>query len=174
MNEIFLKRRSIRRFQNKLVEDEKLEEILKACQVAPSWKNLQCWKFIIVKDQKIKADLQNSIPENNPIRVGFLEAPIIIVCCADPEQSGYYNDINYYLVDIGIVIENLCLQAADLGLGTCIVGLFDEKKAKQVLQIPDAQKVVALIPVGYPIREVKPTPRKEITDIVFENIWGRK
>lgn len=172
MNEIFAKRKSIRRFQEVEVEEEKLDKILEAARISPSWKNMQCWRLVVVKDAKIKNKLVGAIPENNPIKSGFLLAPVVIVCCALSEESGVCNGIPYYLVDMGIVIENICLCAADLGLGTCIVGWFDETKAKEVLGISlDKIRIIAMLPIGYPKNVPRAVPRKEIKDIVYYEQW---
>lgn len=173
MNEIFAKRKSIRKFQEVEVEEEKLNKILEAARLSPSWKNMQCGRLVVVKDVEVKNKLDSAIPENNPIKSGFLQAPLIIVCCALSEESEICNDIPYYLVDMGILIENICLCVADLGLGTCIVGWFDEAKAKEVLNIPeDKIRVIAILPIGYPAKEPRPVPRKEIKDIVYYEKWG--
>ena len=134
-------RRSVRKFLDKPVEDEKLQTILEAVRQSPSWANFQCWRFIVVKDKAMKERLSElSYVESffapigyktNPSQKGIAEAPVVIVACADPAKSGAIWDQQYYMTDIGIASENLMLAAHALGLGTVFVGVFDEEKAPQ-------------------------------------------
>lgn len=138
-------RKSIRDYQDKPVEPEKLAKILEAARLAPSWANKQCTKYIIITDKKRIEDLAQNMFARH-----LKQAPIVIVACADPKDSGSRNGMDYYLVDVGISMEHLVLAAADQGLGTCWTGGFDEEKIKKALGIPENVKVVALTPLGYP------------------------
>ena len=134
---------SVRGYADKPVEEEKLSKILEAARLAPSWANKQCCKYVVVKDKAKIQELSG--------RFGWLkQAPIIIVACADPKDSGDRNGMNYYLVDVGISMQQLILAATNLELGTCWIGAFDEAKVKKVLQVPENVKVVAMTPLGYP------------------------
>jgi nitroreductase len=177
-------RRSIRRFQDKQVEDEKLQNILQAIQQAPSWANMQCWRFIVVKDAETKNKISDySYVEKvfapmgykaNPSQKGLAEAPVVIVACADPTQSGQIREQEYYLTDIGIASQNLMLAARAEGLGTVMVGLYDEDRIRELLNIPDSVRVVGLFPLGYPRDEKKEgPPRKPLEEIVFQEKWSR-
>jgi nitroreductase len=140
-------RKSVRSYGAQDVEDSKLDQILESARLAPSWANTQCWRFIVVRDQeKIKALTKAAGPSNSWMK----DAPVVIVACGDPRRSGTCNDISYYTVDVSIAMEHLILAAADLGLGTCWIGYFEEDKVKAMLGIPAKMKVVALTPVGYP------------------------
>ena len=100
------------------------------------------------------------------------EAPIIIVCCADPTKSGNKHNQPYYMLDVGISMEHLILAATDIGLGTCwIGGQFNEEKVKKALNIPEKYRVVALTPVGYPKEAPKRKIRKKLNEISTENHW---
>lgn len=176
-------RRSVRRFSEKPIENEKLEAILEAARQAPSWANLQCWRFIIVKDPEAKKKISElSYVEAffsplgykaNPARKGLAEAPVVIVACADPSQSGSLWSQNYYMTDIGIAAQNLMLAARGLGLGSVFVGVFDEEKLRALLSIPPNIRVVGLFPLGYPLEEKTSGPtRKPLGEIVFEGKWG--
>jgi nitroreductase len=135
-------RKSVRGYVDKPVEEDKLSKILEAARLAPSWANKQCCRYVVVKDKAKIQELSG--------RFGWLkQAPVIIVACADPKDSGDRNGMNYYLVDVGISMQQLVLAATDLELGTCWIGAFDEAKVKKVLQVPENIKVVAMTPLGY-------------------------
>jgi nitroreductase len=140
-------RKSIRSYSNQIVEEEKLTGILEAARIAPSWANKQCCNYIVVKDKaKIEALAGMFFS-------WIKEAPIMLAACADPKESGVRNGMDYYLVDVGISMQQLVLAATSEGLGTCWIGAFDEAKVKKVLEVPENIKVVALTPVGYPAEE---------------------
>jgi len=177
-------RRSVRRFTDKGIEREKLASILEAARQAPSWANLQCWRFVVVEDPETREKLSDlSYVESffgprgyksNPSRKGIAEAPVVIVACADPDQSGVLWKQSYYMTDIGIAAQNLMLAARALGLGTVFVGVFNEEGVRDLLNIPTHVRVVGIFPVGYPLEEKTEGPaRKPIDEIVFEGEWGR-
>ena len=181
--EVIKTRRSIRRFLDKPVEEEKLKTILEAVRMAPSWANFQCWRFIVVKDKAIKEKISDlSYVESfwaplgykaNPSQKGLAEAPVVIVACADPTKSGVLWDQHYYMTDVGIAAQNLMLAARALGLGTVFVGVFDEEKLRNLLNIPSNIRIVGLFPIGYPREEKKEVPsRKPLNEIVFYEQWG--
>lgn len=142
--EVVAYRKSIRDYSSKPVESEKIANILKAAILAPSWANKQCCRYVVVtRKSKIK-ELSSRI---NP---WLKDAPVVIVACADPKDSGSKNGMDYYLVDVGISLQQLILAATDLGLGTCWIGGFNENKIKKILEIPNNIKVVGMTPIGYP------------------------
>ena len=157
-------RRSIRSYKPREVEEEKLDYILQAFRKAPSAKNLQPWKLIVVKDKKKIRDL--SIACNN--QTFLAEAPILIVACAKEDEAygvmgGYMNS---YPIDLGIALEHLILAATEKGLGTCWIGAFKEKLVKDLLDVPDNIIVVAITPLGYPAVEGRTRERKPLSEIV--------
>ena len=158
------KRKSIRSYKPQDVEEEKLNYILQAFRKAPSAKNLQPWKLIVVKDKKKISDL--SIACNN--QTFLSEAPMLIVACAKEDEAygvmgGYMNS---YPIDIALALEHLILAATEKGLGTCWIGAFKEKLVKDLLDVPDNVRVVAITPVGYPAMEGRTRGRKPISKIV--------
>ncbi|MDA8171415.1 MAG: nitroreductase family protein [Nitrospiraceae bacterium] len=178
-------RRSIRKYLDKPIETEKLQAILEAVRMAPSWANFQCWRLVVVKEKDIKAKISGlSYVESffaplgyksNPSMKALAEAPVVIVLCADPEKSGKLWNQQYYLVDAGIAAGNLMLAARGLGLGSVFVGVFDEDKLKKLLNIPDAIRIVGLFPLGYPAEEPKAGPsRKPVSDFCSFEQWGAK
>jgi nitroreductase len=171
-------RESIRDFTDKKVEDEKINFVLECARLAPSWANKQCWQFIVVKDKKIIKDLSKT----NIINLWLKNVPVIIVACGDPKQSGVRNGINYFIVDVSISLEHLVLAATDKGLGTCWIGGFNEKKVKEILEIPENIRVVALTPLGYPSEKkrfigklakvvTQSKNRKSLDKIIHINKW---
>lgn len=169
--QVFRDRRSIRKYKDTPVEREKIEQVLDAARLAPSWKNLQCWRFLVLTDPARKEVLLSAFAEDNPGRKAFLQAPVAIVVCADPTESDVSHGIDYFVADTAIAFEHICLAAHALGLGTCWMGLFDEEDMKSRLSIPDNMRVVGVTPLGYPDQEPKPRPRKELAEIVFFDTW---
>lgn len=165
-------RRSIRRFRGDEITEETLNLLLDAARVAPSWKNMQCWRFIVVRDPEKKMALSESLHEGNPAVEAIKQAPVVIVQCADPMASGQIDGKEYYLLDAGIAMQQLMLAAHDLGLGTCWVAWFDEEKARAVCRVPSDYKVVAMTPLGVADREPAARPRRKLEEIVFKEEWG--
>lgn len=165
MKAIF-ERRSIRQYISKQVEDEKLERILEAIRLAPSANNSQAWKFIVVKDPSKIAFLAESSGQ-----MFIKQAPVVIAACGMNTGSimkcGQYR----YTVDVSIAFTCMMLEACELGLGTCWLGHFDEKKAKEILEVPDDVRIVALSPLGYPNETPGQRPRKKLEEIVAYDKW---
>jgi nitroreductase len=175
-------RRSVRKFAERPVEEEKLLAVLEAARQAPSWANMQCWRFIVVRDKELQAEISRlSFVEaffgplgykSNPAQKALAAAPAVIVACADPTKSGELRGQQYYLADAGIACQNLMLAAHALGLGTVFVGVFDEEYLGELLDIPPAMRVVGLFPLGYPEGELGAgPPRKPLEEIVFYGRW---
>ncbi len=171
-------RRSVRSFQKAPVEEEKLQYVLECARLAPSWRNGQCWRFIVVRDP----EMRKRIATTSPLNTWLKTAPVILVACADPRDSGRRRGIDYLAVDVGIAFEHLMLAAADVGLGTCWLGAFDEKRIKEALKISERIKVVALSPLGYPAQRpslrarltsavARSKKRKPLADIVHYDRW---
>lgn len=165
-------RRSIRKYTADPVSDETLQKLLRAAGIAPSWKNNQCWRFIVVREQSRKQKLAGSLPDGNPCKKAIAEAPVVLVLCADPRTSGRQDGKDYYLLDAGLAMQQLMLAAHTEGLGTCWVAWFDEAKARSACNIPEPYRVVALTPLGVPAHRPSPRPRKELEEIVFLEEWG--
>jgi nitroreductase len=171
-------RRSVRHYKRTPVARKKLEAVLEAARWAPSWANTQCWRFIVVSDAVIKDKLADMLGTNRAA-AGVRQAPLLIVACAEMEKSGYFHGQpstdkgDWYMYDVALAVENLVLAAHSLGLGTVHIGLFDAKKAAAILGVPSGFRVVALTPLGHPAREARVTPRKGLTEIVFQNRYGQ-
>ncbi|NCO24549.1 MAG: NAD(P)H nitroreductase [bacterium] len=166
------KRQSVRKYLNKMVEKEKIERCLEAARLAPSASNSQPWEFIVVDDPKLKEAVANETFDRIISFNRFsLQAPVLILLIS--ERSGLVRKIAeaikdkpFNLIDIGIAAEHFCLQAAEEGLGTCILGWFKEKEVKKLLNIPLAKRVELIITLGYPESVgIRPKERKAIDEI---------
>jgi len=171
-------RTSVREYSEKQVEDEKITYVLECARLAPSWANRQCWRFIIIQDKEMIEHIAKSSVFNHWLKT----APILLVACADPIDSGSNNSHEYYMTDVGIAFDHLILAATDVGLGTCWVADFHEEKLKELLEIPKRIRIVALSPLGYPSEKkgiteqitkslLKAHKRKTIEEIVHYEHW---
>jgi len=166
-------RRSIRAYKTDAVPEEKLQAVLEAFRCAPSWANTQCWEVVVVRDPKLKSELAGTLTRGNSAISSMTDAPLIIVLCALRGVSGYHrgevttDKDDWFMFDVGLAVQNLCLAAHGLGLGTVIVGLFDHQKAAQILGVPKKVEVVAMTPLGIPARTGGTAKRKEISEFVF-------
>jgi nitroreductase len=164
-------RRSIRKYKDAPVEREKIEQVLEAARLAPSWKNLQCWRFLVLMDPARKTAMLSAFADDNPGKKALSQAPVAIPVCADPAESDRSHGIDYYVADASIAFSQICLAAHALGLGTCWMGLFDEADVKAKLNITHNMRVIGVTPLGYPDQEPKPRPRKELSEIAFFDEW---
>jgi nitroreductase len=173
--ECIVSRRSVRNYEKKDVPDELIGQILEAAIHAPSAGNLQPWEFIVVKDKTTKKELALAALRQRHVE----EAPVVIVVCADPEKSseryGERGKNLYCIQDTAAAIENMLLVANSLGLGTCWVGAFEEDEVREILNIPQRLKPVALITIGFPkvYGEVRRTPRIPFENITWINKYGK-
>jgi len=160
-------RRSIRKYSTRPVEDEKLNKVLEAARLAPSARNLQDWKFIVVRDEEIRSKLLDAVKGRDFI----VKAPVIIVACStEPEgimACGQYK----YTIDLSIAMSFIMLEAHEQGLGTCWIGNFDEQKVKEVLGIPERVRAAVVMPLGYPDESPDQRYRKSIDEIVCYDMY---
>ena len=173
-------RRSIRKYRKDMPSDEIISYVLEAAQLAPSWANTQCWEFILVKDEVVRLKLSETLPESNPARGAVQHAPIVIAACAKKGISGFFkgNPVtdkgDWMLFDVALALQNLTLAAYEKGLGTVHTGFFDSLKAEKILNVTFDVAVIELLPMGYPEKEGKVTPRKQVEDFVFYDSYGIK
>ena len=179
-------RRSIRKYKATPVDDRTIELVLEAARWAPSWKNTQCWRFIVVRDAKVKAELADTLWFKSPTvynasMEAVREAPVVIVACAEMGKAGYREEKvatdkgdYWFMFDVALAMQNLVLAANSLGLGTVYVGGFDARKAAGILKVPQGLCVVCMTPLGYPDEEPEPKPRRELCESVFYDKYGVK
>lgn len=168
VSEAIQTRRSIRRYQIKKIETEKILKVLEAARLAPSAANRQPWSFIVVTDAKTRETLRAAYD-----RDWFVSAPVIIIACAIPEKAWVRRDgEEYWKVDVAIAMQNLILAAWEAGLGTCWIGAFKEEEARGVLGIPPNVRIVAMTPLGYPAEQKGPVAdRKPLEEVVHYDRW---
>lgn len=176
LQKIMIGRRSIRRYLPTPVEPEKLRACLEAARIAPSANNVRPWRFLIVDEPALKDKLSAEAFSGIYAASKFAaKAPVILVLLAKPGGAAIrlgskIQGVPFYLLDMGIAGEHIVLQAEELGLSTCWMGWFDYRKARKVLGIPGAFKLVAMMPLGY--AETRPTrepPRKTFGEMVAFN-----
>ncbi|HKJ63903.1 MAG TPA: nitroreductase family protein [Desulfopila sp.] len=174
---MFTERRSIRRYKEMGVEKEKLDKVLEAARWAPSWANTQCCELVVIEDGTIKEQLSEILSKKNPASLAVKNAPVVITVCALVEKSGFYNGKaitklgDWFMYDLGLVTQNLCMAAHNEGLGTVIVGAFDHDRAREILKVPGDREVVAIVPLGYPDHEPSPPKRKSMAELVRWNSY---
>ncbi|MBA7521037.1 NADH dehydrogenase [subsurface metagenome] len=162
--EVIQKRQSVRKYKKDPIPEKAFMRVLEAARLAPSGKNFQPWKFIIVKDKALKEKLAQA----SAGQFFMAEAPIIIVGCGFPDNC--YAHMGRYMkswsVDVTIALDHLMLQAQEEGLGTCWIGSFEEEEVKAILNIPENVKVLALTPLGYPDEIPRFRGRKSLDEII--------
>jgi nitroreductase len=159
-------RRSIRSYNEKPIEKQKLMKVLEAVRLSPSAGNRQPWRFIVITDPKVKERLRESYN-----RDWFISAPVIIVACALPEEAWVRSDgEEYWKVDVAIAMQDLVLVAWEEGLGTCWIAAFNDKEARKALRMQKNIRVVAMTPLGYPAESKDPVSnRKSLEEIIRYN-----
>jgi nitroreductase len=169
-DELIQERQSDRKYDvNKAVEEDKLIECINSARLAPSACNAQPWKFVIVKDQTLKT-LTGEYAASMGLNKFCTDAPAIVALVLEkPNFTSKIGSVlqgkEYTLIDIGIVAYHFCLKATDLGLGTCMVGWFNEKKVGKLLGIPSSKRIPLLITVGYRSGEIRGKIRKNLSEI---------
>lgn len=173
-------RRSIRKYKPDAVPEEVFQKVMEGVKWSPSWANTQCWELIVVKDPNMKSELANTLTATNPARSSMTEAPLVVVLCGKKGVSGFKKGEattvkgDWLMFDTGMAMQSLCLAAYGQGLGTVVVGLFDHKKAEEILGLPQNVEVVAMTPLGYPASEGTAPKRKEFSDFVFYEKYPKK
>lgn len=160
--EAITERKSIRKYKDIEVEDEKLQKILESARIAPSAANRQEWKFLVVKNQETR----NKLVEAANGQKFVAEAPITIVACSTESERIMPCGQHAYTVDLSIAVSFMMLEATELSLGTCWLGAYDEEKIKEILGIPEEIRVPAMFTLGYSDENPAPRPRKDMDDIV--------
>lgn len=168
-------RRSIRKFKAEAVLHETMQEIVAAAAFAPSWKNTQVTRYIVVENAEIKEKIADEatlgFEHNNGIIKG---APALVVVTMVHGRSGFERDGSYStskedrweVFDAGLATQTFCLAAHDKGVGTVILGIFDENKVAEIVKVPEGQKVAALVAIGYADEEPVAPKRKSTEELV--------
>jgi nitroreductase len=156
-----------------------VESVLSAACLAPSARNTQPWRFVVVRGRAaIDALADAALPESSVI---IRRAPVIVVACVRPDDGITHEGRAYYLYDIGSAVQNLLLAATDHGLATHLIGSFDEAEIKRVLRIPDDVRVVVLTPLAWPdaasyaeaaAERLVARTRRPLPEVTFAGVWG--
>jgi len=180
LTDAILHRRSVRKFTDYVVTDEEIRQMLEAARWAPSWANTQVWEFVVVRDKGLIEKVAGTYADKNPATKGSLSSSVLIVACAKTCVSGSYGgkDVtkfsSWYMFDLGLAVQNLCLKAHELGLGTVVVGLMNHDDCRKVIGLPEGYEVVAVLPIGKPAVEGRQgPPRKELKEFVHLNTFGK-
>lgn len=172
-------RRSIRKYSNRPIEDEKINALLESARLAPSGNNTQPWHYIIVKSE----EMRQKVVEASHNQKWMLTAPVFIVCVADVrcrikedidvylDDNSPQDEVKRIIRDTSISVGYMLLEANSLGLGVCWVAEFTQEEIRPVLGIPSDKYVVGVITVGYPDENPKARPRKKLEDIVHFECW---
>jgi len=167
------KRYSVRNYKDTPVPKEQLELCIEAARLAPSACNSQPWKFIIVDQPQLRSLLAKAAFE------GLLDfnhfafsAPVLVLIVSQNQKisaklGGIVKGSDFCLMDIGIAAEHFCLQAAELGLGTCMLGWFNQKKVKKILSIPKLKRVELIISVGFAADQTTPAKKRKPTNEIL-------
>ncbi|MCD6128740.1 nitroreductase family protein [Candidatus Bipolaricaulota bacterium] len=162
MNEVLRairERRSVRSFKTDPVEPEKIEAILEAGRWAPSGKNTQPWRFVVVESQEKREQLGRLVTQMDMIRT----APVTIAVLLDT-KAGY--DRIKDVQAIGACAQNMLLAAHSLGLGACWIGRVRDEQVERVLGTKEHEELMMLIPIGYPAESPAPKERKPLSELV--------
>ncbi|MBQ1193853.1 MAG: nitroreductase family protein [Lachnospiraceae bacterium] len=166
-------RRSIRNFSDEAVSDEILTELVEAAKFAPSWKNTQVTRYYAVKSSDTKALILDAMPDFNHPAVST--APVIIISSVVKLRSGYNRQGEFdspkgkgwQMYDCGCSNMLFTLKANELGLGTVIMGLYDEEKIAHAINLPESEEIISVIALGYPVEHPE-MPKRKGSDVILK------
>ncbi len=165
-------RYSVRTYKEDPVPEELLKTCLEAVRLAPSASNSQPWEFVVIQNPEIRDKIAKcTFSSLVPFNKFAIQAPVIVAVIMTKghpivQAGAGLQGTPFNLIDIGIAAEHFCLQAAELDLGTCMLGWFNEKKVRTILDIPKTKKIALLITAGYPAGSPKPKKRKKLEEFV--------
>lgn len=166
-SDLIKNRYSVRSYQSKPVEDDKLKKVLEAARIAPTAANKQPFNLIVVKTEGKKEDLKRIYHAD-----WFSEAPLVICACAIPSEAWTRRDGHCYVeVDVAIAMDHLILAAANLGLGTCWIAAFDAQAARELFKLPEGVEPMLFTPLGYAADKPGTKSRKQLTELVRYEHW---
>lgn len=175
VNRALYARRSIRKFKTDPIPLDLVKDLLETAIVAPSWRNSQCARFLVIDDKNLILNLADTAC--NPFRSQNIlhTAPCVLLVCADPSLCGAGSRTRngavpeWFMFDTALAVENICLSATDKGLGSLIIGGFDMDIAKQTMKVPDDLIPVCLVALGYPDEEPEMPQRRPLSEVAFYN-----
>ena len=166
-------RRSIRKYKNEKVSHEVVEKIVEAASMAPSWKNTQIARYVVIEDEgmleKIAVECTNDFNAKTIRSAAALVAVTIIKNRCGYERDGSFTTVkgdSWQMFDAGVATQTFCLAAHNYGVGSVIMGIFDYDKVAELIEMPETQEMTALIAIGYPDEEPEAPKRKSVADLV--------
>jgi len=174
-------RRSVRKYDSRPVERDKISACIEAARFSPSAENVQPWRFVVLDDPDVKRAFGEKAFSGIYRHTRWaLEAPVLVVLLSELNVVAHrigrwIQGIPFYLLDMGIAGEHFVLQARELGLGTCWIGWFDVKKTEKFLKVPKHVKACGILALGYPQPRFRARPirRKPLDEIAHWNGWNR-
>ena len=155
------KRRSVRGYQDRPVEPDKLQRVLNAARIAPSARNAQDWKFVVVQDPSVRHELADQAEQ--PL---LAKAPVVIAAVSTNPERVMRCGVESGPVDCAIAVDHMTLAAVAEGLGTCWIGSFDQEACCRLMEVPPTAKIIELMVLGYPADQPGPKSRKAMQDVV--------
>lgn len=168
-------RRSIRQFNSNEVTNQVIKELINAAAYAPSWKNSQVTRYYAIKNAAVKRTISKAMPDFNAAIVE--NAPVVIVSSVVKNRSGYTRDgefdsnkgAGWQMYDCGLSNMIFALKVKELGLGSVILGIFNEEKIASIVGIPDTEEIVSIMPIGY-YDEEPAIPKRKFSDVILKII----
>ena len=181
LHDAIMTRRSVRKFTDYHVTDEEINKILEAAQWAPSWSNTQCWEFIVIRDRELIKKVVETYAETNPARKCSEAASVLIAFCGKSDLPGFKDGVkrtkfdSWYMLDLGIAVQNMQLTAHDIGLGSVVVGSMDHDKCAKLLNVTSPYELLGILPIGKPVELKKEGPkRREISEFTHKERFGNR
>ncbi len=161
-------RKSVRTWASRQVDQETIDRVIEAARVAPSAKNVQEWRFVVVTDEASRVKLGEAANGQSFVAA----APVVVVACAQTDHRVMSCGHPAYLIDVAIAVDHLTLAAVEEGLGTCWIGAFDPAEVRTILGIPEDVEVIELLPLGYPA-DPEPTRKSRLamSEVVHRERW---
>jgi len=160
-------RYSCRSYQNKPIEPEALQTLMEAARLAPSARNVQDWRFVIVTDPQIRRSLQRAAADQEFVG----QAPVVIAACSCTNKRMNLCGQPYASINVSIALEHIALAAVSLGLATCWIGSFKPQSVRRILNIPTHIEIVELMTIGYPADRPKSPTRLSLNQIACHEKW---
>jgi len=165
--EIIKSRRSVRRYQGEEVPDEAVTKCLEAARWAPSAVNNQPWRFVVIRDSKLREEIGETLKGFAAINSFVGNAPLIFVLYTESSHR-------WVELDCGMASQNLMLEAHSLGLGTCFIGAYNEKAIKDILGLSEKARIMGLIACGFPAEQPSPRSRLPLEKLVsYDRYFGK-
>lgn len=167
LSDTIQQRYSCRAYQDKPIDKNTLTQILESARLAPSAKNIQDWRFVVVTDSTTKQQLAKAAAE----QMFIADASAIIVACSSSEhvmRCGH----RIGPIDVAIALEHIALSATSMGLASCWIGAFYPDQVRKVIAIPEDIQIIELMPIGYPADQPRAKKREPLENIVCYEAWG--